>query len=293
MDRPYARIIPPLNTKEPKQITKEQVELFRSLFRGRSDAFGADSGRCVKEPLTDEVIQEHLTGKRRIGIYPLSQEILDAKGTWWSVIDVDDNNLNLAIQLRDILIRFGLDCYIEKSKSKGFHVWAFFAEPIPSRKARAVMKYALTMLEGDTGYSVKEIFPKQDSLNDKDSYGNYLNMPLFDKDAVNGRTVFLDTDNSFEPYQDQWSFLQSIKKITPQQIDDLIAQTEIKLTEEPPVKEKDNQSSFSWQIMNPCFQEMIEGVNKGSRNTVSFVLAKHLRMKDFPQNATMAILQNV
>jgi P4 family phage/plasmid primase-like protien len=276
-----------------KQMTKEQVELFRWLFRGRNDVYGSDGNRCVKEPLTDEVIQEHLTGKRRVGVYPLSPEILDGKGTWWSAIDFDDNDINSAIQLRDILMGLGIDCYIEKSKSKGYHTWVFFVEPTLSIKARAIMKHALTILERETGSSVKEIFPKQDAIIDKDSYGNYLNLPLFAEDVANGRTVFLNPDDSFKPYQDQGSFLQSIKKVTPQQIDDLIAQTEIKLTEEPPVKDKDDQSSFSWQIMHPCFQEMIKGVGEGNRNNVAFVLARHLRIKDFPQNATMAILQNV
>jgi len=76
-----------MSSTTQNQISKEQVELFRSLFRGRSDVFGADSGRCIKEPLTDEVILSHLTGKKRIGIY--HQKSLMAKelgGLLWMLM---------------------------------------------------------------------------------------------------------------------------------------------------------------------------------------------------------------
>ena len=87
------------------------------------------------------------------------------------------------------------------------------------------MKYAVDVLEKDTGYRIDEIFPKQNTIKGKDGsygYGNYINLPLFGADVPNGRTVFLDPDNNYEPFTDQWEFLKSIKKISPQRLGEVM-----------------------------------------------------------------------
>ena len=49
------------------QIIKE----FAGLFRGRTDIYGLVEGCSVKEPVTEELYQLHLEGKKSLGIYPL------------------------------------------------------------------------------------------------------------------------------------------------------------------------------------------------------------------------------
>lgn len=83
-----------------QQKSKERINLFRSLFKGRHDVFAY---RWVKKdgnagysparksnsqdfhPLTDDVIYSHLSGKRTIGLYPLLKD----NTCWFLAIDFD------------------------------------------------------------------------------------------------------------------------------------------------------------------------------------------------------------
>lgn len=132
----------------------EKIELLQQIFKGRNDVYGA--GECVKEAITDDVIKAHLTGKKRIGRYPLSPHLLDGSGILWSVADIDDDDLGLAVQFSEALEHIEIPCYIERSKSKGYHDWVFFTEPIEAKWARGLMKYAIDLLERDTNYRIKE-----------------------------------------------------------------------------------------------------------------------------------------
>ena len=58
-------------------------------------------------------------------------------GTWWIAADIDDDDIGLAIQFCEPLEHLNVPCYIERSKSKGFHIWIFFSEPISAKLARA------------------------------------------------------------------------------------------------------------------------------------------------------------
>jgi putative DNA primase/helicase len=280
----------------------EKIELFKKIFTGRSDSYGA--GECVKETVTDGVLKAHLTGRRRIGRYPLSPDILDGSGTLWVAADIDDDDLGLAIQVCEALEHIGIPCYIERSKSKGYHVWVFFSQPIEAKWARGLMKYAIALLERDTDYRIKEIFPKQNSIKQNGNYGfgNYIYLPLFGADVPNGRTVFLDSNNGYKPHPDQWAFLQSIERVTPTKIEELIEMGEIEPEEQADFEPEEIQglgespgnegTTEEYNDMLPCVPKMMQGVSKGCRDVVAFTLAKHFRNeKKFPQEATLTILQ--
>ncbi len=203
------------------ETPQEKINLFRTLFNGRADAYGEGDGLCVKQTVTDDVLKLHLTGKRRIGRYPLSPDILNGTGTWWAVVDIDNGNLNAAIELVTELREIDIHAYIEASKSKGFHVWVFFAEPVEAVKARALVGYAVNG-------SAFEVFPKQDSLQGID-FGNYVNLPLFKENVEEGKTVFLDPTAGYEPYIDQWEALNQVQKVEPKKLEDLIESGEIEV----------------------------------------------------------------
>jgi hypothetical protein len=40
-------------------IPEQTVGMFTTLFRGRGDVYGHEEGRCVKEPLTHNIFQQH------------------------------------------------------------------------------------------------------------------------------------------------------------------------------------------------------------------------------------------
>jgi hypothetical protein len=181
---------------------QEQINIFKSLFEGRSDCYGAESGN-VKEQLTDSVISSHLLGQRRIGVYMMLTDSI-----YFACIDVDRDSIEDVKELWNISKSYGLHGCIERSKRKGFHIWYFFSDLVQASKIRALLKQIYT----DSHIDPIEIFPKQDSVSDGE-YGNFVNLPLFKTDLENGRTAFLDLN--FQPYSNQWQFLSNIKTITP------------------------------------------------------------------------------
>jgi putative DNA primase/helicase len=260
--------------KENKQMVNEKISIFRELFRGREDVYGSGNGACIRNELTDEIILEHLQGIKRLGIYPLLQD----GDVNFAVIDIDEPNLEMVQAYTDVAKDYGLPVYVEASKSKGFHLWHFFSEPVPAIKVRKVIK---GIIIGAGLPENIEVFPKQDYLSGSDAVGNYINLPLYGDDIPKGRTVFLN--ENFQPCPDQWSILNDVEKITPEQIDEM--EKDVSQPGDP------QQISGLYEDMLPCVPRMMEGVSEGCRDVVAFTLAKHFRVeKGFPRDATLAIL---
>jgi TOTE conflict system, Archaeo-Eukaryotic Primase domain/Type III restriction enzyme, res subunit/Helicase conserved C-terminal domain len=138
-----------------------KVALFRSLFRGREDVYAErwrmkdgtwayrpagkkdwqavlasrpeDHKKVDRETrtlyaVTDEVIRQHLTGKKTIGIYPLCVD----ETCWLLAVDFDkaawqEDSLAFLATCK----RAGIPAYLERSRSgNGGHVWIFFEVPI-------------------------------------------------------------------------------------------------------------------------------------------------------------------
>jgi hypothetical protein len=167
-------------------VTMPDVWRFEAIFRGRRDIRGALHGECVKQSVTIKDYVKHLTGKESLGVYPLLQD-----GTChWCAADVDVEDLKKAVQLVEALAALGVGrgVWIERSKSKGYHVFIFFDAPVPAVTARTVMKTALRA----AGLPVTtEIFPKQSALSDETRFGNYLNLP-YHAAGKTDRRVMLD-----------------------------------------------------------------------------------------------------
>jgi len=208
-----------------------KVDIFKDLFRGRMDAYGAGKGQCVKQQLTDSLLIEHLSGNgTRIGMYPLSPDIENGTSSWWITIDFDDSCLDTAKKAYAALDTLGIQAYIETSKSKGHHVWIFCSEPINAVNLRTVADFAMQQAH----IADYELFPKQDPLtkdaSGKWNFGNYINLPLYGQDVKNGRTTFLDHTDSSMPITDGqiWTFLQNVKRLSKAEIDNIIANHSLK-----------------------------------------------------------------
>jgi hypothetical protein len=63
---------------------------------------------------------------------------------------------------------------------------------VKASKARLVIKSILEEIECPE----TEIFPKQDSLQNGNSFGNYINAPLFGTLVPKNKTVFVDPCHS-------------------------------------------------------------------------------------------------
>jgi len=241
-----------------------KIKLFRSLFRGREDVYprrfesrktgrGGYQPACANEwvrglcekprikclecpnrrflPVTDEVIRQHLSGRDDLGrdfvmgLYPL----LSDETCHLLAVDLDGDAWQADIgALRETCRRLALPAALERSRSgKGGHLWLFFAEAIPASMARNVGSYLLTeTMEGrpEIGLSSYDrLFPNQNTL-PKGGFGNLIALPLQKKPRAAGNSVFLD--EQFEPYQDQWAFLSSVRKIPRAQAESLAREAE-------------------------------------------------------------------
>jgi hypothetical protein len=144
---------------------------FVTLFRGRGDVYGHDEGRCVKAPLTLDVFQNHFTDAP-IGVYPMVPHAGDYYVAWGcSDFDTTDA-LDNAIKLHDALLEAGIVSWIEKSRSKGYHVWVFAANLVRATDMRHMLMMASQVAEVPT----TEVNPKQKALK-HGQYGNYVRLP--------------------------------------------------------------------------------------------------------------------
>ena len=165
-------------------IEAKTLERFKQVFGGRADAWGVIHGLSIQEEVTKQHYVQHLVGKTSLGIYPL----LDDGKCRWATVDIDVDDLDLAVGLREALCDLGLNVgvYIERSKSKGHHVWLLFDAPVSAKNVRRILRTGLTKAGLDPG---TEIFPKQDSLDEETPLGNYVNLPYFGNNGDGKRCV--------------------------------------------------------------------------------------------------------
>ena len=206
--------------------------------------------------LDDKYFYNHLAGKDElardvIGLYPLLPENLcrflaidfdahapKAQTSITSTYANDQRSYNHkeneALWKSDILAvhktsaELNIPSYMEISRSgNGGHLWFFFEENISARLARkfgsAILKLAMQKRHSIPFESFDRMFPNQDEI-PKGGYGNLIALPLQGKAVKEGHSVFVDED--FKPFDDQWRFLSSIKKIDEKSIREAIREIE-------------------------------------------------------------------
>jgi len=229
----------------PLTDNQAKITLLRSLFRGREDVYAErwrtkdgtwayrpagqknwsavlasrpeDQKRVDREtrtlyPITDEVVRQHLTGKKTVGIYPL----LVDENCWLLAADLDkttwqEDSLAFVATCKSA----GVPAYLERSRSgNGGHVWIFFERPIPAGLARKMGCALLTRTMESRHHvgldSYDRFFPNQDTL-PKGGFGNLIALPLQWMPRQNGNSLFVDDD--LHAYPDQWQLLLSIRRV--------------------------------------------------------------------------------
>ena len=230
---------------------QSNVDIFKSLFKGREDVFavrwekGNKSGympayfydpyhlRAHKMnggtfqnynekshlKLTDEQIQKHLNGLQQIGVYPLLEE----NTSWFLAADFDKANWqDEAIAFLNACKEKQIPAYLERSRSgNGGHVWVFFDKPYPAIKSRKIF---ISILEDSGAFSMFDksssfdrLFPNQDFLSGK-GFGNLIALPLFKPNVEKGNSCFVEPE-TFEAFTDQWNFLKNIKRVSTNYLD--------------------------------------------------------------------------
>jgi superfamily II DNA or RNA helicase len=236
----------PLPKVDSHSSSQEKINLFRILFKGREDVYPAlwmnqttgkkgyspacenpwvGKGKPKKYlPLTDQVVQDHLSGKKTIGVYPLLKD----NTCWFLACDFDKAGWELdALAYLQSCASYGIPAYLEKSRSgNGGHAWVFFLAPVQAVSARQLGLRLLrdTMekrAEVDLA-SYDRFFPNQDFM-PRGGFGNLIALPLQKQRRELGCTEFLDqADPEMKPYPDQWAFLSSVRRLSPGQLSVLL-----------------------------------------------------------------------
>lgn len=236
---------------------QEKITLFRNLFRGRDDVYavrweGKDGrsgyspacryewnkafcgkprvkcGGCPNRehlPLTEQVLGEHLRGKKTVGVYPL----LTDETCWFLAADFDGEQWQGdASAFLEACGEWGIPAALERSRSgQGGHVWIFFASPIPAARARqlgsAILTRAMERRPRIGLDSYDRLFPNQDTM-PRGGFGNLIALPFQPGPAHDGHSLFLD--GNFIPYPDQWAYLSSLRPTQPAEVERLVWEAE-------------------------------------------------------------------
>lgn len=174
-------------------IDDKLLDNYIKLFRGRGDVYGTDSGGCAKLPLNRDTFERHLTGTERIGVYPIVP-IDGVPSVVWGCSDFDlglEKSLYQARQLHDALRAGGVISWIERSRSKGYHVWVFATEPVSAE----IMRNMLLAAHQVADVPATEVNPKQTTLK-HGQYGNYVRLPYpnYTDDTTHNQRVLNPND---------------------------------------------------------------------------------------------------
>jgi len=183
------------------------------LFGSRLDTFGeqysvegAASWRRLSEPLTIEILRQHLEGERTVGVYAINPS---DQSCLWVCFDFDpeisgvtslDELKKEADKLIAVLEKGGIPktaILREFSGSKGIHVWVFFNPPIS-----AIVAYYLGRNAAQQTDVKCEIFPKQKQL--LSPFGNLVKLPCGIHQATKDRCRIYN--EKWEPVEPEYLF---------------------------------------------------------------------------------------
>lgn len=269
--------------------TVEKLSLFGSFFTGLKNVYGTydPASGCasqVKAPITDKVLLAHLTGRKPYGVYLLVKDRTRA-----IAVDFDTNNTLGPMDFVSRAKHYGISPYVERSKSKGYHVWIFFEENgVLALKARLVVHHILDEIDKPE----TEVFPKQDTLDKNVPFGNFVNAPLFGGLVPQGKTVFVDP-TTFEMYPNQWDFLESVERVGEHILDDIIEINNLSIpqTEPRPSKSNSAKGGPSQFGLPACAQKMLKDGVVQFQRVSCFRLAVHLKRLGLPYDVTVAALK--
>jgi superfamily II DNA or RNA helicase len=227
-----------------------KVDLFCSLFRGRTDVFplrweNRNTGKagyspaCVNEwargicakpkvkcgqcphqafiGVSDAVIAKHLGGGSTrsgdfvAGVYPLL-----ADGTcWFLAADFDKQDwIADATAFLETCRARQVSAALERSRSgNGGHVWIFFDEPVPAATARQLGAALVTETmerRPEIGFASYDRFFPNQDTMPLGGFGNLIALPLQARARKAGNSVFVDDE--LTPYDDQWAFLSTLAR---------------------------------------------------------------------------------
>ena len=240
---------------------KEKIELFLSLFTGRTDVYArrwvskktGKSGyspacynfwkpTCAKFngtkvkcsectarrfiPFDETAVDNHLRGNDVIGSYAM----LPDETCRFLAFDFDAKNYTQedlrrdVSAIREVCMEHDIDMAVERSRSgQGVHFWVFFAEPVNASTAR---KFGSSVITCAMNRHHKLPFKTYDRLiptQDTLPKGGFGNLVALPLQKEPRQSGNSEfIDENFISYPDQWGYLSQVKQYTLQEIEQFI-----------------------------------------------------------------------
>lgn len=224
----------------------------------RADAKNKLKGKALTklEPVTEELWEQHLAGKRGLGIVP----IRDDDSCRFGAIDIDayDGLDHPALEAKCLALKLPL--VLCRSKSGGAHLYLFTSEAISA----ADIRHSLTEWASVLGYPKAEVFPKQIKMAGANDIGNWINMPYFDHTRSTRYAIIAGKAAGAD------AFLQCATdySVSLKQLKSVYVIPALGLEDGP-----------------PCLQFLArEGFGEGARNNGLFNLGVYCRLRSNAQN---------
>ena len=200
----------------------------------------------------EELAYRHVTGYLRIGLYPE----VEGGRVIFGAVDLDlkdepeDKRQFYTLEIYRKFVNLGFKPFIEKSKSKGYHVWIFFSEPVKKETLRWILNYVVS----SSSYPNKrllEVFPK----------GTALFLPLFN---------FMNPDGSLKQ-----EFLREKKNavLKPENLNQYLSNWTALFEGYSMENTKTMELLEKLKKLPPCFLKAYENWKEGSRNGYACGLA--------------------
>lgn len=193
---------------------RNKIQQLSRLFVNREDCYCIQLQRGytrVEQPLTDDVLLQHLKGEVTVGSYQLDKD----SRVKWLCFDLDPEQLEdakaAAQKILAVLLETEQDgegnetprvwpnCIIlEASRypDPSYHIWLLFLIPVRAKVARWPGLRVLEM--ANVSPKTVEVFPKQEEITADRPFGNFVKLPFGFHQAARKWIRMLDFD-TFEP----------------------------------------------------------------------------------------------
>lgn len=262
-------------TPEVKSVAQLLLEIFGTnpYYAQARTVAGEITYAPVKQPLTEEILQQHLDGKITLGAYQLNSENNVNFVAW----DIDSKDRTVARKYAEQIMQQlrDLPYLVEESGGKGYHIILLLSEPMKAQRAKQIAEFVRDSAGiPKTGTSHVEVFPKQIELKKSVPFGSLLKIPLGLHPKTHNWSKFVDPENGWEAGEALDPIVLLQHRTRPEELEKLLS-----------AEDKDPIKLIS-ELIAPYW-------SGGERHNLSFYLAGYLAHLGWGMQAAEDVIQEI